>query len=73
LPAYGKTGATVRILGTDLTYASSVSFNGVPADFVTPASSEIVATVPTGATTGTVQVVTASGTLSSNIAFQVLP
>jgi hypothetical protein len=33
----------------------------------------ITATVPAGATTGTVQVTTPGGTLSSNVPFQVLP
>jgi len=34
-------------------------------------SSEITTTVPAGATTGTVQVVTPNGTLSSNVPFRV--
>jgi hypothetical protein len=33
----------------------------------------IKTTVPTGATTGTIQVTTPSGMLNSNVAFQVLP
>jgi hypothetical protein len=33
----------------------------------------IKAEVPTGATTGTIEVTPASGTLSSNVAFQVKP
>jgi hypothetical protein len=36
-------------------------------------SSLIGATVPVGATTGVVQVVTPSGTLSSNVPFRVQP
>jgi hypothetical protein len=35
------------------------------------AASEIIATLPTGATTGILQVVTLNGTLSSNVAFRV--
>jgi uncharacterized repeat protein (TIGR03803 family) len=70
--ASGKVGATVRILGTDLTAATSVTFNGTAAAFTVVQPSEISATVPTGASTGTVQVVTPSGTLSSNVPFRVL-
>jgi hypothetical protein len=36
-------------------------------------SSLVTATVPTGATTGKVEVVTPGGTLSSNVPFRVLP
>jgi uncharacterized protein (TIGR03437 family) len=64
-------GARVKILGTNLTGATSVSFNGTPAVFKVASGSKITTTVPTGATTGTVQVVTPSGTLSSNVPFRV--
>jgi uncharacterized repeat protein (TIGR03803 family) len=70
-PTSGKVGANVRILGSDLTGASSVTFNGTAATFTVKSKSEITTTVPTGATTGTVQVVTPSGTLSSNVPFTV--
>jgi hypothetical protein len=71
LPAFGKAGASVTILGTDLTGASSVSFNGAAAIFEVVSNSEIKTTVPDGATTGTVQVVTPGGALSSNARFHV--
>jgi uncharacterized repeat protein (TIGR03803 family) len=70
-PASGTVGAAVNILGTSLTGATSVTFNGTAATFTVVSGSEITTTVPTGATTGTVQVVTPSGTLSSNIPFTV--
>jgi uncharacterized protein (TIGR03437 family) len=70
LPTFGKVGAAVKILGTNLTGATSVSFNGTAAVFEVVSSSEITTTVPTGATTGTVQVVTPNGTLSSNVPFR---
>jgi uncharacterized repeat protein (TIGR03803 family) len=73
LPAAGKVGSTVEILGTDLTGATSVTFNGTAASFTVVSAAEISTSVPAGATTGTVQVVTPGGTLSSNVAFQVLP
>ena len=70
-PTSGKVGEAVRILGTNLTGATSVTFNGTAAVFTVVRRSEISTTVPTGATTGTVEVVTASATLSSNVAFRV--
>jgi uncharacterized repeat protein (TIGR03803 family) len=72
-PTSGWVGATVRVLGTDLNGATSVSFNGTGAAFKVVSSSEITTTVPAGATTGKVQVVTPSGTLLSNVPFRVVP
>jgi uncharacterized repeat protein (TIGR03803 family) len=69
----GKVGAAVKILGTDLTGATSVTFNGTAAVFNVVAPSLITATVPAGATTGTVEVVTPGGTLSSNVPYRVAP
>jgi uncharacterized repeat protein (TIGR03803 family) len=71
--AGGTVGSEVKILGNNLTGAISVSFNGTLASFEVPSSSFIVAKVPEGATSGTVKVLTPSGTLSSNGVFQVLP
>ncbi|MBV9302959.1 MAG: hypothetical protein JOY62_16020 [Acidobacteriaceae bacterium] len=70
-PTSGKAGTTIEILGNDLTSASSVTFNGTAANFDVMSGSEITATVPVGATTGKVEVVTPSGTLSSNLVFRV--
>jgi len=71
LPAVGRVGSGVRILGTDLTGATSVIFNGTPAAFAVVSPTQIVTRVPTGATTGKVQVITPSGTLLSNVGFVV--
>jgi uncharacterized repeat protein (TIGR03803 family) len=62
-PTSGKVGKAVKILGSDLTGTTSVTFNGTVATFAVKSKSEITTTVPTGATTGTVQVVTPGGTL----------
>jgi uncharacterized repeat protein (TIGR03803 family) len=70
-PTSGAVGAAVNILGTDLTGASSVTFNGTAAAFTVDSHSLITTTVPAGATTGTIHVVTPSGTLSSNVPFTV--
>jgi uncharacterized repeat protein (TIGR03803 family) len=72
-PSSGKVGKAVKILGTDLTGTTSVAFNGTTATFKVVSSAEITTTVPTGATTGTVEVTTPSGTLNSNVVFQVAP
>jgi len=71
LPTSGKVGAPVMILGTNLTGATSVTFNGTAAVFKVVSSSEITTTVPSGAITGEVEVVTPRGTLSSNVSFRV--
>ncbi len=73
IPTSGKVGARITILGNSLAGATSVTFNGTAASSFTAAANEIEVTVPTGATTGTVQVVTSNETLSSNVPFQVLP
>lgn len=71
VPAVGSVGAPVTILGTNLKGVKSVKFNGVAAQFKTAYSSEILTTVPAGATTGTVTVTYLDGTLLSNIPFTV--
>jgi uncharacterized repeat protein (TIGR03803 family) len=68
----GKVGASVTILGNELTGATSVTFNGTSATFKVLRSTEIKTTVPAGATTGPVTVTTSSGTLSSNTKFRVI-
>ena len=71
LPAAGKVGATVKILGTNLTGATRVTFNGTLAQFTVMSASEIMATVPSGATTGKVRVTTPRGMLASAGKFRV--
>jgi uncharacterized repeat protein (TIGR03803 family) len=71
--ASGKAGAAVKILGSDLTGATSVTFNGTVATFTVVSKSEITTKVPTGATTGPVEVATPGGTLTSNRNFTVKP
>jgi uncharacterized repeat protein (TIGR03803 family) len=70
-PGSGKVGAAIKILGTDLTGSTSVSFNGTAAKFTVVSSSEITTSVPADASTGEVEVVTPSATLSSNVPFRV--
>jgi len=72
-PAFGKIGGTVKVLGTSLTGTTSVTFNGTTATFKVISPFLVGATVPVGAITGPVQVVTPTGTLTSNVNFRVLP
>ncbi len=72
-PASGEVGAQVTILGTDLGSATSVTFDGIPADFKVAANSEIVTSVPAGAKTGLVKVSTGAAVLASNKLFYVIP
>jgi len=71
LPASGVPGSAVKILGTNLTGVTSVTFNGVAATFQVVSGSEITATVPAGATTGLVQVFKPLSVVSSNVPFTV--
>ena len=59
------------ILGTNLSGATAVNFNGTSALFSVVSNSELSAIVPDGATTGKVMVVTPKGILTSNVTFQV--
>jgi len=68
-----KTGQAAQILGQGLTGTTTVLFNGVSAGFTVMSDTFLVASVPTGATTGYVTVTTPSGTLTSNVQFHVLP
>jgi uncharacterized repeat protein (TIGR03803 family) len=72
VPAIGTIGTSVMILGYKLTGAKCVMFGGgISAAFTVVSDTEIVATVPTGATTGKVKVTTLHGTLTSNTNFVV--
>jgi uncharacterized protein (TIGR03437 family) len=62
-------GSRVRILGSALKGTTKVTFHGVPAAFTVISPSLITTTVPAGATTGKVKVVTRHGTLKSNVPF----
>jgi uncharacterized repeat protein (TIGR03803 family) len=73
VPTAGLAGSAVKILGTNLTDATSVSFNGTPATFTVVSASEITTTVPSGATQGLVTVMAGATTLLSNVPFTPLP
>jgi len=68
-PTSGKAGKKVIVLGTNLTGATGVSFNGTAATFNVISSTEITAKVPKHATTGLVTVTTPDGNFASNVPF----
>jgi uncharacterized repeat protein (TIGR03803 family) len=72
-PTSGAVGTAVKILGTSLTGATNVTFNGTSATFTVASHSLITTTVPVGATTGKVQVTGPKGTGVSNVPFTVRP
>jgi uncharacterized repeat protein (TIGR01451 family) len=71
-PGSGIVGTNVVITGTDFTAVSAVNFNGTSSTFTGNTSSQITATVPAGATTGTISVVAGGGTGTSASAFTVI-
>lgn len=63
-PLSSTVGGTVVITGKRLSHATAVAFDGVAATITADSSSRIKATVPVGATTGPISVVTPAGTAS---------
>jgi uncharacterized repeat protein (TIGR03803 family) len=71
-PTNGPIGTVVTITGTGLLGATQVTFGGVKAtNFTVVSSTEITATVPSGAKTGSIAVTTSGGTVSSTMTFTV--
>jgi uncharacterized repeat protein (TIGR03803 family) len=72
-PNIGKVGATITILGSLLSGATSVSFNHIAASFTVVSANEITAVIPDGATTGEIRVIVPGGvTLLSNKFFEIV-
>jgi hypothetical protein len=70
-PPSGQAGASVTITGTNLTGATAVTFHHAAASYAVNSATQITATVPRGATTGTIQVATTGGLATSKTAFTV--
>jgi IPT/TIG domain/Proprotein convertase P-domain len=70
-PSSGPVGTTVTLTGTGFTGATAVAFHGVAATFTVNSATKITATVPSGATTGTIAVTTPGGTATSAASFTV--
>ena len=73
LPTSGKVAKSIGILGSGFTGTTAVNFNGTNATYSVVSDTYISATVPSGAGTGFVSVVTPGGTLKSNLKFRVTP
>ena len=74
IPTVGRVGNNITILGNDLKGSTAVSFNGTAATTFTASNTAIKVTIPVGATSGTVEVTTATGNiLRSNVPFRVAP
>ncbi|HLX32291.1 MAG TPA: IPT/TIG domain-containing protein [Gaiellaceae bacterium] len=72
-PSSGASGAAVTINGSNFTGATSVKFNGTSQPTYTIVStSKITTTVPAGATTGKISVITGGGTATSSGTFTVI-
>ena len=71
VPPSRGVGTKVLLLGQSFTGTTSVTFNGVSAEFTVNSDTEITTFVPVGATTGNVQVTTPTGTLSTKVLFVV--
>jgi hypothetical protein len=72
-PTAGTVGAIVVISGSQLTGSSEVMFDGVPTAFSVDSDAQITASVPTGADTGPIEIITPVGPAVSESAFQVMP
>jgi uncharacterized repeat protein (TIGR03803 family) len=73
LPAARPVGGIVEILGQGFTGTTGVSFNGTAATFTVESDTYLTATVPAGASTGSIIVTEPGGTLTSNKTFRVVP
>ncbi|MDB6116225.1 MAG: hypothetical protein JWO08_6, partial [Verrucomicrobiaceae bacterium] len=68
-PYRGKVGFQVLIRGANLRWTTKVTFNGKTAAFIKVNATELIATVPVGATTGPLVITTlGGGTISSQAA-----
>lgn len=71
LPLAGPVGTPVTVQGTNLNGVTAVSLNGVSASFQVASPTQLSFTVPTGASTGAIQLSTALGPVSGPQDFQV--
>jgi DNA/RNA endonuclease G (NUC1) len=71
-PASGPAGTSVTITGTNFADASAVAFNGASASFTLNSGNQLIAIVPTNASSGFVSITTPSGTTISTNPFTLL-
>jgi aryl-phospho-beta-D-glucosidase BglC (GH1 family) len=70
-PSSGSPGTAVTISGTGFSSATGVKFHGTVASIISKSATTIQTSVPADATSGTVKVVTPSGTATSATSFTV--
>jgi hypothetical protein len=70
-PSTGPPGTAVTITGTNLDGATKVTFNGTAATITQDTATNVKVTVPSGATTGRIRVVTDGGRVESATNFTV--
>jgi uncharacterized repeat protein (TIGR01451 family) len=70
-PSSGTVGASVTITGPRLDTVTNVFFNGTVASYTITATNQITATVPTGATSGSITAKGLGGTATSSSSFTV--
>jgi YD repeat-containing protein len=73
-PVHGPVGTSVTVSGTGFSSTANqntVTFNGTAATVVSATSTQLVVTVPTGATTGTIRIVTSGGSATSSSSFTI--
>lgn len=68
-PPSGAAGDSITITGTNFTSATAVAFDGDGASFVVDSATEITATVPTNASSGSITVTAPTGTGISSTSF----
>ncbi|MDQ6801165.1 MAG: hypothetical protein M3041_10040 [Acidobacteriota bacterium] len=71
-PASGPVGTVVSVIGNRLGQATRVAFNGASSTFTVVSDALITATVPPGATSGPISVITPSGMVTSEESFGVV-
>jgi VCBS repeat-containing protein len=72
-PLSGPVGTRVTLTGTNLNLATRVQFNEIDAAIISSSSSQLITTVPLGATTGLITVLTQYTKAQSKTAFKVTP
>jgi uncharacterized repeat protein (TIGR03803 family) len=70
-PASGPVGSTVSISGASFSQTTEVTFNGTATTFTVKSDKLVTATVPTGATTGKIAIVSPGGTATTFMTFTV--
>lgn len=70
-PTSGPVGTPVTLTGTGLMQTRKVTFNGTSASFTVNSDTQVTATVPTGATTGKIDITTLGGGAISSTVFTV--